>query len=414
MRNDSPIRVRAHDRLERYPFAKQVAEGLIHGYQQEREALVVGIHGPWGSGKSSLINLLVKVIEQHYHQTEDALGIILKFNPWMFSGQQELQLIFLRELAARLYAKTEEAKQIAQQVSQLLGRLEALAKPITSLVPYYGGMVQQAIGFGKKATEQLGNPQDVESLKKKIDKALQESKIRLYITIDDIDRLTFAEIEHIFQLVKLNANFANTVFILAYDQEVVVNALDQKFAKRGQQYLEKIVQVDYGLPKVNRYTLKKLLKEQMGEMLEALDIAYKLDELIEEQPQLWEGIEAYIRTVRDINRYVNAVQLRLVGVWQTINLLDFMGLEVLRVFDIKGYEWIWKNKDALMARKLVSLREGLGTNKALTHSTRKMVNLLFDRVLEDNTIGEQPLRQRPLEKRIIHPESINHYFKLQH
>lgn len=420
MENDSPIRIPQQDRLNRFPFAQQLATGLIEGYVQSKEALVVGIHGPWGSGKSSLVNLMVRAIRGHYYRTEEEKGVVLTFNPWMFSGQEELQLIFLRELAARLYAFSEETKKIAQQVSRLLGRLEELAKPIAAFIPY-GGWAQQAIGFGKKVTEQISTPKDVQSLKDKIDQALQENEIRLYITIDDIDRLTFAEIEHIFQLVKLNANFANTVFILAYDQEVVINALDQKFAGRGQQYLEKIVQVDYGLPKMNRHTLKELLRERMEALLEKLGITPSLEELIEENIALWQGIERCIRNIRDINRYINAVQLRLGGVWKEVDIMDFLVLEALRVFDGAAYDWIWNNKGIFIGpSKPTNLIEDqfwtennlkgqeafkpIDWNKMdLSEHTVSLLRLLLDRGIFSTKKGPSS------DKEII---DINLYFKL--
>lgn len=408
MENDSPIRIPQEDRLDRFPFAEQLATGLIEGYAQSEEALVVGIHGPWGSGKSSLVNLMVRVIRRHYYKEVGEKGIVLTFNPWMFSGQQELQLIFLRELAARLYAFSEETRQVAKKLYQLLSRLEALAKPITPFLKLTLGekvvlFFQQFGGFVKQITGQTARSKDVESLKKKIDDALKGSKIRLYITIDDIDRLTFAEIEHIFQLVKLNANFANTVFVLAYDQEVVVNALDQKFAGRGQQYLEKIVQVDYGLPKMNRHTLKQLLRERMGALLKELGITPSLDELIEENPQLWGCIEAYIRHIRDINRYLNAVRLRLKCIWEDIDIIDFLALEVLRVLDRKAYDWIWMRRKVTIPSLDDELRD---------KAYNMIVNLGTQ--MKDDPIDKQKKIRRPLEKSIRDPKYFNLYFKLQH
>src|SRR6185437_3942004 len=63
------------------------------------------------------------------------------------------------------------------------------------------------------------------------------------IAIDDIDRLTFSEIREVFQLVKANADFPNLIYLLMFDREVVSRALDSVSAGRGNEFLEKIVQV---------------------------------------------------------------------------------------------------------------------------------------------------------------------------
>ncbi len=59
------------------------------------QGAVVGVLGPWGSGKTSLVNLTRDEFE--------AAGVtILDFNPWMFSGAEQLVASFFVELAAQL------------------------------------------------------------------------------------------------------------------------------------------------------------------------------------------------------------------------------------------------------------------------------------------------------------------------
>ena len=59
------------------------------------EGVVVGVLGPWGSGKTSFVNLA--------RAEFDRAGIpILDFNPWMFSGAQQLVDSFFVEMAAQL------------------------------------------------------------------------------------------------------------------------------------------------------------------------------------------------------------------------------------------------------------------------------------------------------------------------
>ena len=374
MRPDIAITTRDEDALNYAPFAQEVAGGLIHAFQQSDEAFVIGIHGPWGVGKSSLINLMFEEIEQHYEQeaTKDQ-HVILRFNPWLFTGQQELQLIFLKELYAKLYATRHKAVEITKALGNFIKRYEHFSKTVKTAIPSDLKKLIDTLGknsvpywnTGKKALQQMdayakrlgksadewvqaeSDKLDLHTLKKEVDKALKDSRTRLYISIDDIDRLTFAEIEAIFQLVKLNANFANTIFILAYDHEVVVHALDQKFKGRGKEYLEKIVQVDYGLPKINRFTLKEMLRKGVAELFKDFNITPDLDQLIKRDPEHWKGIESYIRTIRDLNRYLNAVKLRLGRIWQEVDVMDFLVLEVLRVFELKAYEFIWEHRDIL-------------------------------------------------------------------
>ena len=58
------------------------------------------------------------------------------------------------------------------------------------------------------------------------DKSLKDD-LKIIVTIDDIDRLTKEEIIAVFQLVKNLADFPNTVYLLAFDYDIVTKALEE-------------------------------------------------------------------------------------------------------------------------------------------------------------------------------------------
>src|SRR6266699_362159 len=90
---DNPIRNSAQDVLGRAQVAIHFAEQILS--LDASEGVVVGVLGPWGSGKTSLINLA-------RHEFERSCVPILEFNPWMFSGAEQLVESFFVELAAQL------------------------------------------------------------------------------------------------------------------------------------------------------------------------------------------------------------------------------------------------------------------------------------------------------------------------
>lgn len=55
------------------------------------EGLVVGVLGPWGSGKTSFVN----IPRQSFARAEIS---VVDFNPWMFSGAEQLVSAFFTEL----------------------------------------------------------------------------------------------------------------------------------------------------------------------------------------------------------------------------------------------------------------------------------------------------------------------------
>src|SRR5947207_12461764 len=81
MMPDNPIPNKEKDLLHRYPLAKSIA-GMINNFK-DNDSLVIGVEGEWGSGKTSFINLILEDL-----RTTNAL--LITFNPWNFSDQNEL------------------------------------------------------------------------------------------------------------------------------------------------------------------------------------------------------------------------------------------------------------------------------------------------------------------------------------
>ena len=91
---DKPILTKEEDSFNRCIQAIQIAE-VVRSCDVDNESFVVGIEGKWGSGKTSLINLVLENFE-----SEDILKI--HFNPWNFSSQNELITDFFDSIAYAL------------------------------------------------------------------------------------------------------------------------------------------------------------------------------------------------------------------------------------------------------------------------------------------------------------------------
>ena len=90
---DNPIQSSQEDTLGRITPAQTFASQILS--IDSRKGVVVAVFGPWGSGKTSFVNLAREKLEES--------GVtILDFNPWMFSGADQLVESFFIELSAQL------------------------------------------------------------------------------------------------------------------------------------------------------------------------------------------------------------------------------------------------------------------------------------------------------------------------
>src|SRR6202165_1578973 len=104
--SERPIETLADDQLGRTDFATAVAKVIAQW--NGRDSLVLAIYGPWGSGKSSLKNMVLDALSK-----QNAKTVPLEFNPWEWSGQEKIFEGFFGELSAKL-GSSDEGKNAAQ------------------------------------------------------------------------------------------------------------------------------------------------------------------------------------------------------------------------------------------------------------------------------------------------------------
>jgi len=160
--------------------------------------------------------------------------------------------------------------------------------------------------------------------------------------IDDIDRLTAEEIRQLFRVVKAVADFPNVIYLLAFDIEVVVKALNSMQNTPGEQYLEKLVQLPLDLPAPDKTGLQDMLTKRLDMALTGTN------ELLFDRSR-WvnlyvEGIADFFVTPRDVIRFCNAMAFNYPAVSNEVNAVDFIVIELLRVFSPKAYYFIRDNE----------------------------------------------------------------------
>jgi predicted KAP-like P-loop ATPase len=148
------------------------------------------------------------------------------------------------------------------------------------------------------------------------------------IVIDDIDRLQDEEIRDVMRLVRLVADFPNTVYLLSYDQERVERALGRE-GESGRAYLEKVVQIVHHVPELRESDLVHVLIEKLNEIVQTIpDTNADNDNL---QNIVHFGIKPLFRGLRDIYRFVNALRPTLEQTGDEVAISDVLAMEALRV-----------------------------------------------------------------------------------
>ncbi|MCG0275669.1 MAG: AAA family ATPase [Thermosediminibacteraceae bacterium] len=316
--SDDPLKNPEEDLFGYAPYAKRLAE-IIRKAPKDR-SLVIALNGSWGTGKTTFLNFVVKYIE-NYPKKETP--IIVKFNPWLFSGHGDLANQFFRELQAVLESK------FGGKVKRLISNIADFAA-IVSKAPELTGIIQVAGSFFLMMKERTTQKKELWELKAQISKELKNQNRKFLVLIDDIDRLSKEEIRDLFKLIKSIADFPNIHYLLAFDKNVVTNALGDTQDVSGEEYLSKIVQVALDLPIPDKIALRKLFLENINIVFaetpnELYDYNYFLN-------LYWDGIDHFLKTPRDVKRLINAIKINYPSVKGEVNPADFIAIETLRIF----------------------------------------------------------------------------------
>lgn len=339
---DKPIQSSQEDRLGRKDFACQLAEAIIK--LSSTDTFVVGLYGEWGSGKTSVLNLTTEVLNKLSRKEDNPKVTIIRFNPWGYTDGTQLVQQFFSVLSNEIQSDTSGKKKAAigdalEKYSFLLNYLKFI--PVVG--PFLDTVPELAQKIGSQLKEGvLSGESNIQSQKEVVKRVLATFHRKIVIIIDDIDRLPNEQIRMIFQLVNSVADFPNTTYILSFDYTIVCRALAVEQNCKGEDYLEKIIQIPFILPEISPAKIESILLPKFEELL-----AGTLDGLFDKNH--WNSVYKkcvvpYISSMRDVVRLINALEFKYIPMKNLINPIDFIGITVIENFAPDLYNWIKSNK----------------------------------------------------------------------
>ena len=311
---DTPIRNSEDDTLGRTEQARSFVEHVLS--LDVTEGVVVGVLGPWGSGKTSFLNLARPCFK------EDEDIVILDFNPWMFSGTEQLIQSFFVELSVQL--------KLHRDLSGVSKNLEKYGEIFSEIlygmpcISWLSPVIKVLLKFFQ------GKQEGIRGRRAKLEEALIAYGKPMVVVLDDVDRLTTAEIRDIFKLVRLIANFPNIIYVVAFDRVRVEGALTEQNIP-GRDYLEKIMQVGIDLPAAPTHVLSTQAARIIEHVLTDIDHCGLFNQ-VKWHAVFMKVIRPLLRNMRDVRRYAAVIHGTVQDLNGQIALVDILALEAVRVF----------------------------------------------------------------------------------
>lgn len=427
--NDLPIKNINDDLFNRASFAKNIAD-IIYNLEKskiEDQGIVFGLNGSWGSGKSSLINLIKgdliqkgyqfpsnKKIPNIYSRIWKAVLICIIFsfnfsqfllefdvvehffdalpflyyalicNPfviWVLKIFLAILVIFLKPfeftfIRSVLKHGIEQYRKSFRHEKTLERQIildfnpwnncneQSILKNFFNLISNYLFSIgeietQRTIQkYASKILHKCSNgfidieyDQNDSNLKESISTSLKKSNKRFIIFIDDLDRLSSAEIVLIFKIIKSIANLPNIIYFLSYDEAIVSQALNDYHKEHGHDFLDKIIQVSFEMPICTKNSLDKYLKKELEKMFD--DTGYSDEAWKQKYKDYWSYVfskdfVSLFNNARDVKRFVNTFNVTFTDdIAKEVNIVDFWFITAIKLFFPELNNFIKMNEEYL-------------------------------------------------------------------
>lgn len=333
--DDSPLENSKGDELGHGMLAKSIANCILS--INKTKGGVIAIRGPWGSGKSSVINMVLDKLKEENPENP----VTIRFNSWCYRSEDEIVAGFFQELYVGLRSNIDknktDLKSLAKLGARIIGVTKIAASGIKTVAPGAGAL----ISFGQEILENaIAQDQSINSLQNDVSDIIGNLNRKVLFVIDDIDRLSPDEAIAIFRVIKSVGRLDNVIYLLSYDRVATENALEKKYPSEGGRYLEKVIQARFDLPEPSASQLNKILISRFSKIFKNS----LTDEFSYTDRTVQDIIISETGTPRGVHQLANAISVTFPSVEKNVYIEDFVIIEAIRLFRPNVYQKIQENK----------------------------------------------------------------------
>ena len=245
----------------------------------------IGIFGNWGYGKSSLMLLMQKEVDNEIAKQKEAgkewRVLQVRFNGWQYENYESTKYSLIQVLLDSVESYLSANKDFFEKLDGLLRRINLLKVGVLLFKKYAWGQIPSEIKDYLPSSDELKKCIDVDnidkfraefvndrtslfvtSFRKLFGSIIKDAQFKSVIVyIDDLDRCSGERMIECIEAIKLFLNVDHTAFVLGADERMVELAIKEHYPVQDKDksviyspfsdYLEKLIQIPYRLPKLS-------------------------------------------------------------------------------------------------------------------------------------------------------------------
>jgi len=282
--SDEPSKV---DFLAFQAIAETVADAVM---DDALDPLAIGLSGPWGSGKTTVLELIKLDLEARSDRDNGSAVLVVRTDPWRYDpavgAQESLIAEVLDEVLNELSEHTTPGNDALKLVKRLAKRVD-WAKAIklaakTSLalqLPRFDDLTD--LVREKPEGDVEGKPRGLSAFRSEFATLMSSDELkhvrRVAVLVDDLDRCLVETVVETLEAIRLFLSVDNMAFVIAADEERVADAIRTRLPpwqmpaeppggpdslppeEPSKLYLHKIVQTTVPLPALGAFDTEAYL-----------------------------------------------------------------------------------------------------------------------------------------------------------
>ncbi len=334
-----------YDLLERNKIINQIINTIINCNNNSK--FVMSLKGSWGSGKTTILNnVKAKLNNEHLIFIDD-------FEPWIYGDKKSLLIAFFDAIMKNINC--------GFRINEINIFTKTYLRTITTNIGY-------------SVDNLFDNNINIDRIKKIINNYLESNNKKIVLVLDNLERCSGEHILFILRTIYNLFDFKRIIYILSYDETTMKNHFESKL-DIDYSYLEKIIQLEFSVPKLDRNVLHNIIKRCLSNYLSHSKL------IVEEevQDEIIKIIMDNIKDLRDFKRIINSTFNASFNNAQHLNSIDMLLIETIALKNPKLWDEINLNSSFYISEdRYAYSNEYIYNTEKYNIETTKYFDNLFD------------------------------------